>query len=142
MTLLTRAETLAFAPETADALRRGGFTLGLVSTSGVLALGTFSGGGFQPWLLIFAVLAMLPALTLLALSAALPARRAVVLPLTWLLCGFLLMLIRATMAAAAGFWFAPLVSVISAVEVTATIALAWFAWHLFRSGALAGEVAR
>ncbi|WP_213546161.1 hypothetical protein [Vannielia litorea] len=137
MTLITRAETLTFSPDTADALRRGGFTLGLVSTSGVLALGTFSGGGFQPWLLIFAVLAMLPALCLLGLSAALPARNVAALPLTWALCGFALLLIRAMVAASAGFWFAPLVSLAAALEVTGTVALAWFAWHLFRKGAFA-----
>ncbi len=140
MTLLARAETIAFAPETAAALRSAGFTLGLVSIAGVLALGTFGVGGFQPWLLMFAAMAFLPALTLLALSAALPARHPAAVGLVWLLCGFALMLIRATVEASTGFWFSPLVGLAAALEVAASVAMAWFAWHLFRQGAFRGAL--
>ncbi|MFY0635176.1 MAG: hypothetical protein JXQ91_15280 [Vannielia sp.] len=141
MTLLTRAETIAFSPDTASALRSAGFTLGAISILGVLALGTF-GGGFQPWLLIFAVIAFLPALLLLALSRALPARRPISVLLIWALCGFSLLLIRRTPSAGEGVepqWLiTPLIWTVAAAELVLALALAWFAWHLYRKGAFSG----
>ncbi|MGR3793777.1 hypothetical protein [Vannielia sp. SX4] len=142
MTLLTRAETIAFSPETASGLRSAGFTLGALSIFGVLALGTFGGAGFQPWLLIFAVIAFIPALLLLALSRTLPARRPVSVLLIWALCGFSFLLIRRTPSVADGIepqWLiTPLVWTVAALELVLALALAWFAWHLYRKGAFSG----
>ena len=146
MSLLARAEARAFTPETAAALRRGGFTLGMASTLGVLLLGTFARGGFQPWLLVFAALAFLPALLLLALSRTLPARRSISVLLVWLLCGFALLLIRVTPGTVAGLqpaWLlVPLAWALMVVELAAVTAAAWFAWYLYLKGAFSPEAAQ
>ncbi|SIN78568.1 hypothetical protein [Vannielia litorea] len=142
MTLLTRAETLAFSPETARGLRSAGFTLGFLSIVGVLGLGTFGGGGFQPWLLILAAVAFLPALLLLALSHTLPARKPVSVLLIWAICGFSFLLVRRTPSAAEGVepqWLVtPMIWVVAVVEFVLAVGLAWFAWHLYRKGAFSG----
>lgn len=144
MSLLARAERHAFSQETADALRGAGFTLGIASTAGLLALVML--GGFQPWLALFAIVVFLPALLLLALSRTLPARRPVSVWLIWLLCGFAVMLVRVTPRAAEGLepqWLLrPALQGLAVIELAFVVLVAWFAWHLFRKGAFTGEARR